>query len=264
LFQGNLVLEHDKRVDLISKLERMGLDPEPNGGHKGAQVRQRTKGKNEGKDVFYYVINSVDGLLSDITLRETDFGEFLSVEFTDVDEVYVVSLGDVFGRFAKDFIRRIESVDLASEVVFGTWVMEADNGKTYSGVRLYQVGEKIEYVYANEDLPPPIEKTRGGKTSWDFSDQEEFLYDLLIGYLKNNFKPVVGASSSEKKEEPEVLPPSEQVESQEAAKKKPVKKEAAKEPVGAKDKKKTPADSGKDGAKELPWAKEDVNDDLPF
>lgn len=234
LFQGELVLEYDKREELEKKLERMQQDPEPHGHHKGIQVRQRVKGKNEGKDVFYYVFNNVSGMISNVVLRETDFGEFLNVEITDVDEVFVLSLGDVFGRFAKDFIRRAEGLDLEMEVIFGTWTMDADNGKTYSGVRMYQHGEKIEYQYANEDLPKPIQKKKGGKVIWDFSEQEEFLYNILETYLANNFKPDTNALVGKA---PPPLPPPVKKE----IPKKEVKKKVAKEAVQT----------------DLPWDKED-------
>ena len=141
----------------------MGQNPLPHDHHKGIQVRQPQKGKKEGQDVYYYVFNDVGGFLTNLTLRETDFGEFLGVELTDGDEVFIISLGDVFGRFAKDFIRRIEGLDLSMPVTFGTWSMESDNGKTYSGVKMYQHGEKVDYTYANEDLPKPSQKKKGSK-----------------------------------------------------------------------------------------------------
>ena len=101
LFQGKLVLEYDKKEDLLTKLEHMDQDPEPSGRHKGVQKRKRTKGKNEGKKVFYYEFDSVSGKLTNIELRETDFGEFLNVELTDEDgEIFVLCLGDVFGLFS--------------------------------------------------------------------------------------------------------------------------------------------------------------------
>jgi hypothetical protein len=198
MYQGKLVIEYDKKEDLLAKLGRMDQDPEPQGHHKGVEKRKRTKGKKEGKKVFYYVFNDVNGKLTNIELRDTDFGEFLNIELTDDEgEVCALSLGDVFGRYAKDFIRRIDGLNLKKEIAFGTWSMENDNGKTYSGVRMYQDGDKIDYEYQNADLPAPEEKGRGKKMTWDFSEQEKFLYDILTEFLKKNFKPVVDHNSED-------------------------------------------------------------------
>jgi len=195
IYQGNIVLEYNTEADLEKKVESLGLDPEY------IKVRQRTKGRNEGKDVFYYVLFDVSGMLTNIKLNENDFGEFLELEFTDVDERFVVSLGDVSSRMAKDFVRRVGNLDLDKEVVFGVWSIsaeEADNGKAKSGVRMYQDDEKLEYFVSYDDMPEPSQKKKGRKTIWDFSDQENYLYDVLIEWKDENFKP----DDVDSKEEP--------------------------------------------------------------
>jgi len=185
VYQGNIVIEYDEQDKLLSKIDSLGLDPE------GVKVRQRTKGKNEGKDVFYYVLFDVSGLLTNVTIKELPFGEFVELEITDVDEKFVVSLGDVTGRIAKDFARKCGGIDLSSELVFGVWSLtaeQADNGKAKSGVRMYQDGDKLEYFISYEDLPQPEKKTRGRKVTWDYSEQEDFLYDTIVDFSKSNFK----------------------------------------------------------------------------
>lgn len=201
VYQGNLVLEYSKEADLEKKVESLGLDPDK------IQVRQRTKGKNEGKDVFYYVLYDVSGYLTSITLNENSFGEFLELEFTDVDEKFSVSLGDVYSRMAKDFIRRVGGLDLNEEIVFSVWNItaeEADNGKSKSGVLMYQNDEKVEYFVEFEDLPEPEQKKKGRKTIWDFTEQENYLYDILTTYVDENFNDTdVKESLPEKKEKDE-------------------------------------------------------------
>lgn len=200
VYQGNLVLEYNSEADLEKKLESLGLDPD------NIKVRQRTKGRNEGKDVFYYVLYDVSGYLSNITLNENDFGEFLELEFTDVDEKFSVSLGDVYSRMAKDFIRRMGGLDLNEEVVFGVWSIsaeEADNGKAKSGVRMYQDDEKIDYHIEYDELPEPTTKKKGRKTVWDFTEQESFLYDELIKWKDDNFTSTDVEDKLPQKEEDE-------------------------------------------------------------
>ena len=204
VYQGNIVLEYSNESDLEKKLESLGLDPE------NIKVRQRTKGRNEGKDVFYYILFDVSGFLTNIKLHENDFGEFLEIEFTDVDEKYSVSLGDVSSRMAKDFVRRMGNIDLNEELVFGVWSIsaeDADNGKAKSGVRMYQNDERLEYFIEFDDLPEPDQKKKGRKTVWDFTEQENFLYDTLIEWKDANFADVeVENELPEKEEESEEKP----------------------------------------------------------
>lgn len=194
IYQGNIVLEYDSQEALTSKLDSLGLEY----ADEVAEVsrmgfvceRKRTKGRNEGKPVFYYILNDVSGMLTNIKSTVNDFGEFVELEFTDVDETFNVSLGDVYSRICKDFIRRMGNIDLTKELVFGVWNIsaeEADNGKAKSGVKMYQDDTKLEYYISYEEMPAPINKKVGRQTKWNFDDQEAFLYDALDSYRSENF-----------------------------------------------------------------------------
>ena len=202
VYSNSLVLEYDKREDLEKKVESMGLDPDL------IKVRQRTKGKNEGKDVFYYNLHDVSGMMTNVSLRDTDWGEVLEIEITDVDEKYLLQLGEVFGRIPKDFIRRLGGIDIEKEMAFGTWGMVSkDNGKPYSGVTIYQDDEKVEYTLGREHLPEATKKTRGKKIEWDFSEQEDFLYDVLTKFMDDNFAKSSDESNSTPDPAPKVRTP---------------------------------------------------------
>lgn len=195
VFQGNLVLEYDSQEALEKKLDFLGLDYDTEKVSEANRldticVRQKLKGKNEGKDVFYYILRDVSGNITDVTLTENDWGEFLQIELTDVDEKFSISLGDVSSRMAKDFVRRIGNIDLNEELVFGVWSIsaeDADNGKAKSGVRMYQDDTKLEYFIEYDELPEPTTKMVRRKKVWDFSEQEEFLYDALTEWKDENF-----------------------------------------------------------------------------
>lgn len=198
VYSNQLVLEYTKREDLESKIEslsHLGLDPDK------IQERKKTKGKNEGQSVFYYVIYDVEGMLSNIRINENDWGDFVEIELTDVDEKFVISLGDIFSRTAKDFVRRIGNLDLTNEVNFGLWELETDEGKKRSGVKMYQDDEKVEYFLTYDDMPAPIQKKKGRKVEWDYTEQETFIYDYLVEYLDANFVSEVNEQAPEPKEE---------------------------------------------------------------
>jgi hypothetical protein len=194
IYQGNIVLEYDTQDALTSKLDSLGLEyaediSETNRmGH--VCERLRTKGKNEGKSVFYYILSDISGMLTNIKSTVNDFGEFVELEFTDVDETFSVSLGDVYSRICKDFIRRAGNIDLSKELTFGVWnitVEEADNGKAKSGVKMYQDDTKLEYAIGYDEMPEPTTKKKGSKTIWNFDEQEEFLYNALMEFKNDNF-----------------------------------------------------------------------------
>jgi hypothetical protein len=129
-------------------------------------------------------------MLTNIKTTVNDFGEFVELEFTDVDETFSVSLGDVYSRICKDFIRRAGNIDLSKELVFGVWNItadEADNGKAKSGVKMYQDDTKLEYYIGYDEMPEPTTKKKGSKTIWNFDDQEEFLYNALMEFKNDNF-----------------------------------------------------------------------------
>lgn len=196
IYQGNIVLEYGDQDGLERKLDSLGLPYEEDAEASDkikldtVCVRQRTKGRNEGKDVFFYIVRDIGGKLTDVTLSENDFGEFLELEFTDVDEKFQVSLGDVSSRMAKDFVRRLGNIDLSEELIFGVWSIsaeQADNGKAKSGVRMYQFDEKLDYFIDYDALPEPTTKKKGRKTVWDFTEQENFLYEALVEWKEENF-----------------------------------------------------------------------------
>lgn len=201
VYQSKIVLEYANEEDLQKKVESLGLDPS------SIKVRQRTKGKNEGKDVFYYILNDISGLMTDITIKETAFGDFVEIELTDVDEKFVLSLGDVSSRIAKDFTRRVGNLDLSQEVEVGIWHIsesEADNGKAKSGIKMYQSGVKVEYSISFDDMPEPIQK-KGRKGGWDFSEQEDYLYDTLVKFKEDSFKPSNQIASKPSRPAPRVV-----------------------------------------------------------
>lgn len=232
VYGNQLVMEYTKEEDLVKKLESLGYDPEK------IQERKKIKGKNEGQTVYYYVVFDVEGMLTNVVINETDWGDFVELEFTDVDEKFVISLGDIFGRMSKDFIRRVGNLDLGQEVNFGLWSLENEDGKKRSGVKMYQNDEKIDYALSYEDMPEPSQTKKGRTVTWNYDEQEAFLYEEFTKFLEENFK------GSDKKEE---LP-------------------AAKEPAANASKGKTPrvprSKVSKPDAKGLGGASDD--DDLPF
>lgn len=196
VYSNQLVLEYTKEEDLVKKLEALGYDPDK------IQERKKMKGKNEGQSVFYFVVYDVEGMIADIRIKENDWGDFVELELDDVGDKFVISLGDIFGRAAKDFIRRIGNLDLSEFVNFGLWSLTNDDGKQRSGVKMYQDEEKVDYFLTYDDMPEPTQKKKGRKVEWDYSEQETYIYDYLVEYLDENFKSTEVKEEAPKKETP--------------------------------------------------------------
>tara|TARA_R110002110_G_scaffold7049_6_gene35061 strand:+ start:5121 stop:5861 length:741 start_codon:yes stop_codon:yes gene_type:complete len=206
VYANQLVLEYTKEEDLVAKLESLGYDPDK------IQERKKAKGKNEGQSVYYFVVWDVEGMLTNIKINENDWGDFVELEFTDVDEKFIISLGDVFSRMSKDFVRRLGNLDLSKEINFGLWSMETDDGKKRSGVKMYQDDEKVDYSLTYDDMPEPTKTKKGRKVEWNYDEQEAFLYEELNDFLKENFKNDGDGSgktpldSADKKPDPKAKP----------------------------------------------------------
>ena len=151
-------------------------------------------------------------MLTNIKINENDWGDFVELEFTDVDEKFIISLGDVFSRMSKDFVRRLGNLDLSKEINFGLWSMETDDGKKRSGVKMYQDDEKVDYSLTYDDMPEPTKTKKGRKVEWNYDEQEAFLYEELNDFLKENFKNDGDGSgktpldSADKKPDPKAKP----------------------------------------------------------
>lgn len=199
IYSDQLVIQYDDRESLEKKCDQLGFDPED------ILVRKKTKGKNEGQEVFYIVVDAIDGLIQDIRINETDWGDFVEIELDDIGDKFIVSLGDVFeSRMAKDFVRRIGNLDLGKELVFGVWSMtkEETGSSKRSGVKMYQDDEKVEYAIGYDEMPEPEEKKKGKNTTWDYTEQSQYLFEQLDEFIKENFSTKVDEKEREEKEPP--------------------------------------------------------------
>jgi hypothetical protein len=195
-YSGSLVLANTNKEKLITKLESLSIPTE------GIRERKKAKGDNEGQVVYYVVVPEVEGVISNMKVKEADWGDTLEITIKDVEDSMVIDLGGVFDRTVKDFIRRLGNVDLTSELRFGLWKMTAEEtGKSSrSGVKIYQNGgTKVEYALTYDDMPAPVEKKKGRETKWDYTDQEAFLYEYLQSYIKDNFSEGLTEPKAEEK-----------------------------------------------------------------
>lgn len=184
VLQGKLVIANRDRDSLESKVEDLGLDPDDIVSY------EVSKGDNAGQERYFIEVGSIEGMLTGVSIQEAPFGDVLEIRITDGDESFNISLGMVDSKVAKDFIRRMDNLDLDNLVEFSIWHIPAERterGSAMTGVKMAQDNTKVEYALTYDDLPAPIEKKKMGKTTWDYTDQVNYLYEKLVEFIRNNF-----------------------------------------------------------------------------
>lgn len=161
---------------------------------KELKTRKITKGKNEGKTVWYVEFDYVAGILADVSTKGGDYGTQLIIKIKDVDETYQLSL-NIDSAQAQHFLLKMNNLDLNEEVSLEPWSMEPDawfklTGKTAkstkSGMTIKQNDQKIENFYTKEDpkgMPELVIKEVRGETKVDSTERDIFLDDRLKEFI---------------------------------------------------------------------------------
>ena len=144
-------------------------------GTEGAIMR---KNKKE-VEVYELSFDNISGMIVNIEVKETPFGQNIQIKLDDGD---ILSLG-ISTNEGKAFTKVMASIDPLKKVEFN--VFEGSDGKGAFLVK--QEGNAIKWNHTRavpNGMPDAIQKTVAGVTKWDFSDQDEFLYQLLLKQLE--------------------------------------------------------------------------------
>ena len=118
-------------------------------------------------------------MIVNIEVKETPFGQNIQIKLDDGD---ILSLG-ISTNEGKAFTKVMASIDPLKKVEFN--VFEGSDGKGAFLVK--QEGNAIKWNHTRavpNGMPDAVQKTVAGVTKWDFSDQDEFLYQLLLKQLE--------------------------------------------------------------------------------
>lgn len=152
-------------------------------GTEGSRERKLTAGKNEGKTISELTYCEIAGMITDINYSEKDFGSFIEITIKDEKE-YMLQIP--WGSFSlrDSFIKRLPFVDPKKETIF-TVFPDKETGRSVFLVG--QDGNFLKCKYTKDEpngMPQPIEKQVRGRVSWDFTDCENFLFDVLKEEMK--------------------------------------------------------------------------------
>ncbi len=202
-----------------------------------------------GKTVYFAEYESIEGMCEGAWFRmEPDMSDEMRLRMQADDESYVVCMY-VDGPYFRSFAKLVPNIDLTLPFEIKPYDFETKDGKRMVGVTVYQDGEKVLPAFTRDNpngLPEAVQKVKKGKKVWDFSDQEDFLWDVMQDFCAEvlELHPRKDAESAPDDELPS-----------EKAKAKPAAKSA---PAPAK-----PARGAKPAPVEEPEEEEEEEDDAP-
>jgi len=142
----------------------------------GAKSRTYTTKDGEEKTIWEYQYTAFTGDIVDASFEETAFGVVYSIKLMAGDREYALRL-PAPGRLFDQFAKRIPNLNKNLPLYVGAFQNEAGHNVLY----LKQDGEKVPMAFTKDNpngMPAPVKTVKMGKEKWDFSAQEEFLYNL--------------------------------------------------------------------------------------
>jgi hypothetical protein len=142
----------------------------------GAVRREYVTKDGEKKTVWEYQNTSFLARMTNAGFEETSFGQVFSLGLNDGTKDYELRL-PCPGRLFEQFAKRIPNINKESPLYIGAFTNEKGHNVLY----LKQNGAKVEMAFTRDapnGLPEPTKTQKMGKDVWDFSEQQEFLYQV--------------------------------------------------------------------------------------
>lgn len=153
-----------------------------------AVERVLEKGPNAGKTVKELQFTHLDGEIKGCEMdTESQYPSF-NILMADGDEAFKLQISLESQYFAQ-VAKRLPNLDPTKNTVFGLgFDKDANKGKGKHFLFIQQGGESIHMAYTKDDpngMPPPTMTEVRGQDKWDFSEQENFLYDVAVDWIAN-------------------------------------------------------------------------------
>lgn len=153
-------------------------------GDEGAAVRKYKDKQGEEKEVHEFQFPSFAGVVTGAGFEETKWGLVFGVDLDAGDKSYQLRL-NCPSRLFDQFVKRIPNISAEHPLLIGAFTNENGNNVLY----LKQNGSKVPMAFTKDapnGMPDAVKTVKLGKESWDFSAQEEFLYQLASSWMKGN------------------------------------------------------------------------------
>lgn len=144
-----------------------------------------------GKTVHEEFYDYLDGVITDIDTKESEYGKFWMITLMDGAEKQILQFNYSSG-YANGFLKALPNVDLGSKVKLIPKA-EKEGDKTKTTIFINQHGNAVKWFYTkdNPNGLPQLKKVKvKGKDTWDNSDVMEFLENMV----KTEIKPMLSQS----------------------------------------------------------------------
>ena len=150
-----------------------------------------TRVNKNGKTVHEEFYDSLTAKLTDIKVKESDFGKFWTLVFDDGQMNFFIDL-NFSGGYAISFLKALPNADVTKEMTIVPKYTEEGDKKS-SVIFINQNGKGLKHFWTKDnpgELPPMVKIKVKGKEAWDDSDRLEYLYK----YVNEVILPKVGGS----------------------------------------------------------------------
>lgn len=141
-----------------------------------------------GREVHELFYDSITGVISDVTTRESEYGKSWVVSIKSEGKLYKLEFNYSSG-YATTFLKALPNVDFTGVVTLSPKLI-IDGDKKKSVLFISQEGKGLKHFFTkdNPNGMPDLKKIKiKGKESWDDSDRMEFLEE----YVKMNIVPML-------------------------------------------------------------------------
>lgn len=153
----------------------------------------KTRTTKEGKLVHEELYDSLQGIITDISTKDGNYGRELLITISDDGEKAVLQLSLSSGP-ASSFLKALPNVNLTRPVTLRP-KMETDGDKSKTTLFISQDGAGVKW-YWTKDNPgklPGLKKIKvKGKDTWDDSEQ----LDFFENYIATEIKPLLGKAEA--------------------------------------------------------------------
>jgi hypothetical protein len=137
-----------------------------------------------GREVFEMFYDSLEGTITGVGTKESDYGKFLVVQVESNGVNYQLEMNFSSG-YSASFLKTLPNVKLSDRVQI-TPKLTIEGDKKKSVCFLNQNGSGLKWAFTRENpngMPELVKIKVKGKDTWDDSDRMEFLEN----YAKNLF-----------------------------------------------------------------------------
>lgn len=166
-----------------------------------AQSKARTN--KMGNTVHEESYDYVEGMITGISVRDSDYGKFWCVNIQDGSDAYILQF-QYSGGNANSFLKSIPNADLRKPIRIRPAV-EIDGDKKRSKLFLVQDDKALRWFWTkdNPGKMPSLKKIKiKGVEQWDDSDMMEY----LEAYVKEHITPKLGGGDIANAQEDEDVP----------------------------------------------------------